>query len=201
MDMTNEHGTDPRILEQLSAFADGELPKAEAELLVARLCRDPALAAVWARWHAASEVMRGGLPPRYPRELAARVQAALAAEDGHRASLGWRKPLLGTALAAGVAALAILAVRMQNEPAPGVIVPMTAGSGGAAAGQAQLVDYDPALAVKLNSYVARHNAVSGHRLPAVAPHVQVAAQDPQAVDPAATPSTGADATSAKPPQL
>lgn len=191
---------DARILEQLSAFADGELSKAESELLVARLCKEPALAAVWARWHAASEVLRGGLPPRYPRELATRVQAALAAEGDHRAAFDWRKPLLGAALAAGVATLAILAVRNQLEPAPGVVVPMTAGSGGAAAGQAQLVGYDPALAVKLNSYVARHAGVSGNRLPAVAPHVQVAAQDAQAVEPAATPATGADGASGKPKQ-
>jgi len=156
--------TDPRILEQLSAFADGELGKAEAELLVARLCREPELAAVWARWHAASEVLRGGLPPRYPRELGARVHAALA----------------------------ILGVRSQFAPQAGVVVPMTAGSGGAAAGQAQLVGYDPQLAVKLNSYVARHAQVSGRRLPPVAPHVQVAAQDAQAIEPAATPPSGAE---------
>jgi anti-sigma factor RsiW len=190
--MTNEHKSDARILEQLSAFADGELPKAEAELLVARLCREPALAKVWARWHAASEVMRGGLPPRYPRELSARVQAALAAEDGHRAAFDWRRPLVGAALAAGVATLAILGVRSQLQPAPGEVVPMTAGSGGASAGQAQLVGYDPALSAKLNSYVARHSNVSGRRLPAVAPHVQVAAQDAHAVDPAAAPASAAD---------
>ena len=190
--MTDERTTDARILEQLSAFADGELPKAEAELLVARLCREPALAKVWARWHAASEVLRGGLPPRYPRELSDRVHAALSDESGHSAAFEWRRPLLGAALAAGVAALAILAVRSQLQPAPGEVVPMTAGSGGAAAGQAQLVGYDPALAVKLNSYVARHTNVSGPRLPAVAPHVQVAAQDASAVEPAAAPARGAE---------
>ena len=182
---------DPRILEQLSAFADGELSAAEAELLVARLCREPALAAVWARWHAASEALRGGLPPRYPRELSQRVQQALASDAKHHAAFDWRKPLIGTALAAGVAALAILAVRSQLAPTPGEVVPMTAHRAGAVAGQAQLVGYDPQLAVKLNSYVARHAQVSGRRLPAVAPHVQVAAQDAQAVDPAATPATGA----------
>ena len=190
--MTDERTTDARILEQLSAFADGELPRAEAELLVARLCREPALAKVWARWHAASEVLRGGLPPRYPRELADRVHAALADESGHHASFDWRRPLLGAALAAGVATLAIIGVRSQLAPKPGEVVPMTAGSGGAAAGQAQLVGYDPALAVKLNSYVARHSNVSGRRLPAVAPHVQVAAQDASAVEPAAAPASGAE---------
>lgn len=190
--MTQTPTTDPRILEQLSAFADGELPKAEAELLVARLCRDPGLAAVWARWHAASEVLRGGLPPRYPQELAARVQAALAADASHATAMDWRKPLFGAALAAGVATLAILGVRSQLADPPGEIVPMTARSSGAAAGQAQLVGYDPALAVKLNSYVARHSGVSGRRLPPVAPHVQVAAQDAQAVEPAATPASGTD---------
>lgn len=183
---------DDKVLEQLSAFADGELPKAEAELLVARLCRDPALARTWARWHAASEVLRGGLPPRYPVELAGRVHAALAADAAHRAAFDWRKPVLGTALAAGVAALAILGVRSQMQGAPGEVVPMNAGSGGAAAGQAQLVGYDPALAVKLNSYVARHAEVSGRRLTVVAPHVQVAAQDAQAVEPAAAPASGTD---------
>ena len=186
--------SDPKILEQLSAFADGELPSAEAELLVARLCRDPELAQVWARWHAASEALRGGLAPRYPRELSARVHTALAADSGHRVAFGWRKAALGTALAAGVAALAILGVRIQLAPQPGEIVPMTASSGGAATGEAQRVGYDPALAVKLNSYVARHSQVTGRRLPAVAPHVQVAAQDAQAdaSAPAATPASGTD---------
>jgi len=174
--------SDDPIREQLSALADGELPRAESELLLARLARDPALRATWARYHTMGEALRGALPARYPQALLEGVRAGLAAEPDHQRARGWRAPLLGAAVAAGVAMLAVLAMRIQLAAPPGEIVPTNAGSGGSAAGEARLVDYDPALQARLNGYVARHGGVGGARLPSVAPHVQIAAQDPEAVE-------------------
>lgn len=187
--------SDDPIREQLSALADGELPKGESELLLARLARDPQLRATWARYHAMGEALRGALPARYPRGLLEGVRAGLAAEPDHRRARDWRTPLIGAALAAGVAMLAVFAMRVQFATPPGEIVPSSAGSGAAPTGEASLVGYDPALQARLNGYVARHGGVNGARLPSVAPHVQIAAQDPEAVEepkpaPAAAPPSG-----------
>jgi sigma-E factor negative regulatory protein RseA len=186
--------TDDPIREQLSALADGELDKHERELLLARLSRDPALRATWERYHAMGEALRGGLAPRYPRGLAARVAAALAVEPDHRPARDWRRPLIGAALAAGVATVAVVGMRMQLAAPPGEVVPTTAGTGGNYAGEASLVGYDPALQARLNGYVARHGGVGGNALPSVAPHVQIAAQDPEAVEEPApeVPKAGAE---------
>ena len=47
-----------RLHEQLSALLDGELPAGEAELLLVRLQRDPALRATLARYTVAGDAIR-----------------------------------------------------------------------------------------------------------------------------------------------
>ena len=47
-----------RLHEQLSAFLDGELPAAEAQLLLARLERDPLLRATLTRYTLAGDALR-----------------------------------------------------------------------------------------------------------------------------------------------
>lgn len=186
------------IDEQLSAFADGELPAAETELLLARLARDPALRARWERYHAIGETLRGGLPARYPRGLADAVGAALAGEPTHagtrRASFArWAMPLTGVAVAASVAVVGVLLIRDQAGPAASPVAPLTASAERELRGGGVAVDYSPRMQAKLGAYVVRHGELSGRALPAVAPHARVAAKDAEEVGAATPPSTATDA--------
>jgi len=83
-----------RLNEQLSALLDGELPAGEAELLLARLQRDPALRATLARYTLSGDAIRvSGLQaapqvvPVASAGFAARVSAAIEAEAQQQASV------------------------------------------------------------------------------------------------------------------
>lgn len=159
---------------QLSAMFDDALPPAECELLARRLSSDSALQCQWARYaligaalrrdplcgsRAATRqsVLEGGA-------LAARVQAALAAEpalvlrdasaDSLIVAVGtapvaasaprrWWKPLAATGIAAGVAALSLL--WLQHDV--GEVSSIAAAPAGAAATEVvapQLAAVEPA---------------------------------------------------------
>jgi len=191
--MSNPNAID----EQLSAFADGELGTAEAELLLARLSRDPALRERWERFHAIGEALRGGLPARYPRGLADGVAAAIGAEPAHaaarRAVLGrFTMPLIGVAVAASVAVVGVLVVRSQTMAPASPVAPLSASAERDLTGGGVMVDYSPQMQARLGAYVVRHGELGGQALPAVAVHARVAAKDVEEV-PAAAPASTAGA--------
>jgi negative regulator of sigma E activity len=113
---------------QLSALFDGELPREQAEMVIRRVMKDPALRATWGRYALIGACVRGeplavALPPV---DLAARVRARLVSEPdpaatgqsraaaaagaANRASL-WRRGVLGGAIAASVALVSLVLVR------------------------------------------------------------------------------------------
>ncbi|HMB56837.1 MAG TPA: RseA family anti-sigma factor [Arenimonas sp.] len=95
---------DEKICEQLSALMDGELPADEARFLERRLANEPALRERWERMQLASACMKGQ-PLRLMRaSLAENVAKDLAIEPTAKKS---RRPLLGWAIAASVALLAV----------------------------------------------------------------------------------------------
>jgi len=108
---------------QLSAMFDDELPSAECELLARRLSRDEQLKARWGRYAVVGAVIRAERGLRLNVPLAGRVSAVLLAEPelgsmsaahGPRGSVRWWQPLAATAVAAGVAAVAIVWLRAQS---------------------------------------------------------------------------------------
>ena len=115
-----------QIREQVSAFLDGELPNSETELLLKRLTRDGELRESFGRYALIGEAVRGGTSSLMTRGFAARVNLAIDGEPvpagGHapqiRAARWWR-PFAGAAVAAGVAAVAVVALQ-QRAVAPGV---------------------------------------------------------------------------------
>jgi hypothetical protein len=108
---------DETTCEQLSAWMDGALPAGEARFLERRLAHDPALRAKWERMQLASSCLRGHEVRPMPG-LAERIAAELAASPSPAA----RRPLLGWAIAASVAVLAIALVpRMLPTDAPAPI--------------------------------------------------------------------------------
>lgn len=96
---------------QLSAMFDGELPAAECELLSRRLARDEQLRATWSRYAVIGAVLRAEpLAPVQP-DFARRVSAALVRGPAAGVRRAMRSAALGSVIAAGVAAVAIMMLR------------------------------------------------------------------------------------------
>jgi negative regulator of sigma E activity len=115
-----------QILEQVSAFLDGELPNAETELLLKRLTRDAELRESFGRYALIGEALRGQGSHILAGGFASRVNLAIDGESSQvaphaqqsRVSRWWR-PLAGVTVAAGVAAVAIVALQ-QRAISPGL---------------------------------------------------------------------------------
>lgn len=110
---------------QISAFVDGELPEAEAELLTRRLSQDEALRQQAAAYFEIGRLMRGERLLPAAKGLRERVAAALEDEPAVMAepSVGggrWLRPAAGMAIAASVAVLALIGLR-QVEPGDAAI--------------------------------------------------------------------------------
>jgi sigma-E factor negative regulatory protein RseA len=114
--------TDP-VQEQLSACLDNELSEAELDLLLKRLQRDPQLGQTLSRYAVIREALRDPQPARASADFAARVSAAVAAEQvlprrsdrAVRVSPKWLRPAVGMGIAAGVAAVAVMAIQPRIE--------------------------------------------------------------------------------------
>ncbi|HEV7715178.1 MAG TPA: sigma-E factor negative regulatory protein [Steroidobacteraceae bacterium] len=110
---------------QLSAMFDDELPEAECLLLARRLSRDDGLKARWRRYAVIGASVRAERGVRLDTDLSVRVSAAISAEPvlagasvaegrGRRGgSIRWWQPVVGGAIAAGVAAMSVLWIRSQ----------------------------------------------------------------------------------------
>jgi sigma-E factor negative regulatory protein RseA len=121
-------------ISQLSALFDGELPRDQAEMVIRRALKDPALRATWSRYALIGACVRGEpLAAALPQvDLAARVRARLATEpepaaadkadaahaaaSSNRTSL-WRRGALGGAIAASVALVSLVLVKSMTPGA------------------------------------------------------------------------------------
>jgi sigma-E factor negative regulatory protein RseA len=113
-----------QIREQVSAFLDGELPNSETELLLKRLTRDGELRESFGRYALIGEAIRGTGRGLLTKGFSGRVNLAIDGElipaNEHAAqSRGprWWRPFAGAAVAAGVAAVAVVALQ-QRAVAP-----------------------------------------------------------------------------------
>ena len=112
---------------QISAFVDGELPEAEADLLLRRMSQDAELRKQAAEFLEIGRLMRGepGVPgvDRLQDRISAEIddkplaadEVALATPEGRSV-----RPLLGVAVAASVALIAIFGLQLR----PGVDSPV-----------------------------------------------------------------------------
>jgi sigma-E factor negative regulatory protein RseA len=125
-----------QIREQVSAFLDGELPNSETELLLKRLTRDGELRESFGRYAVIGEALRGA-SPILMKGFTSRVNFAIDGEpvpvNGHpqqSRSPRWWRPLAGAAVAAGVAAVAIVALQQRADaPVPRTGAALTAQNG------------------------------------------------------------------------
>jgi negative regulator of sigma E activity len=212
-----------QIREQVSAFLDGELPNSETELLLKRLTRDAELRESFGRYALIGEALRGTDRSPLSRRFSAGVNAAIdggsapavALADHDRAPRWWR-PVAGAAVAAGVAAVAVVALQQRAvSPSVRAVVPITARN---LAGPREALSYTvPAAApaekatamlpaARLTSYVFAHsryssvlgqsNVLSGLLADA---DEQTASAAGAVVDQAATnPAVGDDAAASRP---
>jgi sigma-E factor negative regulatory protein RseA len=166
-----------QIREQVSAFLDGELPGTETELLLKRLMRDVELRESFGRYALIGESLRGGGHARLSQGFTSRVNRAIDGEPvpatlqtiSAKAPHWWR-PFAGAAVAAGVAAVAVLALQ-QRAVAPTMrdALPMTAMNGATAKPREALSYTVPATvaeapralpAARLTNYVFAHSRYS-----------------------------------------
>jgi sigma-E factor negative regulatory protein RseA len=117
--------SDP-IREQISAFLDGELPDTETELLLKRLTRDAELRESFGRYALIGEACRGTRGSVLTRDLYVRINRAIDGESpavipqiaAVSRSASWWRPMAGAAVAAGVAVVAVVALRQHVAVAP-----------------------------------------------------------------------------------
>jgi sigma-E factor negative regulatory protein RseA len=115
------------IREQVSAFLDGELPANESELLLKRLARDGELREVFGRYALYGEAAREGGMSHLSRGFAERVNRAIDGEPQVAARVmatahrRWWRPVAGAAVAAGVAAVSVLALQHRASAPPASI--------------------------------------------------------------------------------
>jgi sigma-E factor negative regulatory protein RseA len=109
-----------QIREQVSAFLDGELPDSETGLLLKRLTRDAELRESFGRYALIGESLRGGSHARLTQGFHARVNRAIDGEPlvatvqpSSGRSTRWWRPFAGAAVAAGVAAVAVVALQQR----------------------------------------------------------------------------------------
>jgi sigma-E factor negative regulatory protein RseA len=111
-----------QIREQVSAFLDGELPSSETELLLKRLTRDAELRESFGRYALIGEAVRGASPGLLTRGFAGRVNLAIDGEPAPAVpsltplarGARWWRPFAGAAVAAGVAAVAVVALQERS---------------------------------------------------------------------------------------
>jgi negative regulator of sigma E activity len=158
-----------QIRMQISAFVDGELPDAEADLLLRRMGQDAELRKKAAEYLEVGRTMRGEASVRGIERLQERVAASIndkplveedaPAEDSAGRSM---RPLIGVAIAASVALIAIYGLQVT----PGVDT--TNGVANGVANDAAVADVagDPGYTVpqpvdeQLKQYYLSHGASS-----------------------------------------
>jgi sigma-E factor negative regulatory protein RseA len=143
---------------QLSAMFDGELPAAECELLSRRLARDEQLRATWSRYAVIGAVLRAEpLAPVRP-DFARRVSAALVSSPavaGVRRAM--RSAALGSAIAAGVAVVAIVMLR-NNLPVQEQVLAAAAPKVRAVAPASFMATLNRGVNLRTNSAVAANSS-------------------------------------------
>jgi len=123
---------------QLSAMFDNELAAGECELMARRLSRDEQLKARWGRYAVIGATIRTEGGARLHARIASRVSLAISAEPAVASGISqpyasnfatrWWRPAAGVAVAAGVAAVSILWVRVHSGPADQLLAQQTVPS-------------------------------------------------------------------------
>lgn len=110
--------------EQISALMDDEVDSDARSFLLRRMADDEAFRNRWTRYHLISEALKNNIPDRTDPSFAERLRRAVAEQpalSGRRAVTRppprrWRRPAIGLATAASLAALAVLGLQTGIGP-------------------------------------------------------------------------------------
>jgi len=195
--------------EQLSALIDDELTQ-EASSVIESLLEDDEAKETWARYHLIGDSLRGHLPGQIGN-ISANVSQAIASEptilapakkSANRKSSDLMKPVMGFAIAASVAAVAIFNVQQANQISETGQIPETGqpviAQSSIATGQPsfttsiatpQLVNQETAQAqiyqavnidYRMNRYLVNYNEYRANKgVSGMPPHVRMVANEPQ----------------------
>jgi sigma-E factor negative regulatory protein RseA len=161
--------------EKLSAFLDNELSELEERQLLKALGEDEALRQRWERYHLIRAALRSAPETPAAGNVAARVQARLAAEPAPQA---WRRlrpatrTLGGLAIAATVAAVTLVGLTVLKEPAPAPTVASTK-PGSAVKVAKRWKTEQPEIEPTLNAYLVEHNEYAAGSVSGMLPYVRV----------------------------
>ena len=184
------------IRESVSALVDEELTTQERGEVIQGLLDSPGLQAEWARHHLIGEAMRGALPASAGPSMLAGIHQELAAEpllpDHNVMSLehertrrgGFAKPLIGFALAASVAVVAVISVRHVSDPAAPGLAPVAEiqqptnklPSAVLASGNRWDVNRR-SVEERLNSYLVDHSEYVGYGVQGMLPYARIVGYD------------------------
>lgn len=183
-------------LEALSALMDGEADETDAGAL-GGWSRDEGMRGVWGRYHVISDCLRGNLPRYLDPALTNRISVALRNEPAivaapdRAARHAWLKPLVGMAIAASVATLALIGIQMNRTDSAGAqAVAQAPVSHGGSGGQINLaLGRDSARVLRpatpmseansrLNRYLINHNEQrTNNAVQGMPPYVRIIAED------------------------
>ncbi|MGH8247810.1 MAG: sigma-E factor negative regulatory protein, partial [Gammaproteobacteria bacterium] len=164
--------------EALSALMDGELDSGEPDV-IGGLIRNDSARRVWHRYHLISDCLKGILPAQLDLSLDERISLALRNEPTLLAPeysmvRSMLRPLVGFAVAASVAALALLGIHFQRSgdriepaasvasvPSSGAAAPANAGitlaSGTSGLGSARPSVHPAYASARLNRYLVNYS--------------------------------------------
>ncbi len=123
--------TSEKLREQVSAFLDGELSAEETALLLKRLATNPELLETASRFQLIKDTLNKHTPDCVDRNFSRRLHERLRFEAPHSGPAGgtqepetaaqvvsgrWKKSLAGVALAASVAVVTVLGIRLLQVP-------------------------------------------------------------------------------------
>ena len=119
-----------KINERLSELMDGEFGD-HSEQIIDDLVKEPSLQKVWARYHLISDSLKQNLPQAIHINLAENVSKAISCEPaifkpGKISIQTIVKPVVGFAIAASVAAMAILSLQQNGDDQAETALPQIA---------------------------------------------------------------------------
>ncbi len=186
--------------EQLSALVDDELTH-ESSPVIDSLLQDNEAKEMWTRYHLIGDSLRGHLP-EHIGDISTNVSKTIASEPtvlapGKKKSSDLMKPVMGFAIAASVAAVAIFNVQQANQISE---TGQSPGTGQTVIAQSSIATSQPSLATspqlvnqqkgqaqvyqvknvdpRLNRYLVNHNEYRANTgVSGMPPHVRMVANE------------------------
>ena len=169
-----------RPREVLSAFVDEETSSFETHLSVKEIVTDESQRSRWERYHLIRDTLRGNVPPTVDKEFCKKIMTAidktaeidLPSERSLRNSYTLLKPIAGVAIAASIAVVTVLSVKILiiDSPTgdPAAVAQLQAGDGQDGSKReltlgGTVASSNPREDARLNSYLVNHAEYASRR--------------------------------------